>query len=103
MRYTIYQIKRPTSDSEREIYRKYAFTPLEWVDKVDLNRYTEVWTGKTNDSENVYEILEHLFTVFNINRPENFHGHSLSVSDIIEINNKYYYCDSIGWVEIEFN
>ena len=99
MKYTIYQIKHPTSDSERELYCKYAFTPLECVDKIDLNRYAEVWTDVI-DGDNVYDILENLWVKFNMIHPENFHGHSLSISDIVKIDNKYYYCDSIGWKEI---
>ena len=38
--------------------------------------------------------------MLNINHPINYKGHSLSVSDICEIDNKYYFCDSFGWKEI---
>ena len=31
-------------------------------------------------------ILEGLYTRFNLNRPDDFHGHSLSVSDVIALN-----------------
>ena len=42
----------------------------------------------------------------NINRPSDFTGHSLSVSDIVEIvrkdETKYYYCDDFGWTDITY-
>ena len=45
------------------------------------------------------EILEEIFTLLNVNHPEDYTGHSLSVSDIVVLNDKKYYCDSYGWVE----
>ena len=48
--------------------------------------------------------LEDIFERFNINRPNDFHGHSLSVSDVIVINRtaetKAYYVDSFGFEEL---
>ena len=48
--------------------------------------------------------LDDIFERFNINRPNDFHGHSLSVSDVIVINRtaetKAYYVDSFGFEEI---
>lgn len=32
--------------------------------------------------------------------PADFKGHSLSVSDIVEIEDKLYYCEDIGWIQI---
>ena len=56
------------------------------------------------DSDN----LEAIYAEFNIDRPEDFKGHSLSVSDVLVINRdgtpKCYYVDSIGFKEIpDFN
>ena len=48
--------------------------------------------------------LDDIFERFNINRPNDFHGHSLSVSDVIVINRtaetKAYYVDSFGFEEL---
>ena len=45
-----------------------------------------------------------IFERFNINRPDDFHGHSLSVSDVIVINRttetKAFYVDSFGFEEL---
>ncbi len=48
--------------------------------------------------------LENIFERFNIDRPEDFRGHSLSVSDVIVINRgaeiTAYYVDSFGFQEL---
>ena len=50
------------------------------------------------------EILEELFQMFNLSRPQDFEGHSLSVSDVIALkrNGKVsvHYVDSIGFKEL---
>lgn len=58
------------------------------------------------------ELLEHLFTRFNTNQPENFAGHSLSVSDLVmiierdEFTNTFtreiWQCKNVGWEKVEF-
>ena len=49
-------------------------------------------------------ILEGLYTRFNLNRPDDFHGHSLSVSDVIALNlngkMECYYTDSFGFYKL---
>ena len=55
--------------------------------------------------------LDYIFETFNRNHrelglsceatPEDFHGHSMSVSDIIEYpDGRLWFCDSLGWKEI---
>lgn len=48
-----------------------------------------------------YEILELIFERFNIHHPDDFKGHSLSTCDIVQLDDKYYMCNSIGWKEVE--
>ena len=47
------------------------------------------------------------FALYNWIPPSDYTGRSLSVSDVIEIvrkeGSKYYYCDCLGWKEIEQN
>ena len=56
-------------------------------------------SGKTH-----LEICEIIFHIFNMRRPEDFKGHSLSVSDVIEIRTRgrsyFYYCDIYGFVRV---
>ena len=48
--------------------------------------------------------LDGLFEKFNLHRPYDFKGHSMSVSDVVAIreddNWRWYYCDSFGWEDI---
>ena len=100
MKYTILQIPFPKTKAEEATYLKYAFTPLDRVDEVKAKNYREVYSGDI-DGEGVYVILENLFRMFNMSHPEDFHGHSLSVSDVVNLDGKHYYCDSFGWEEVE--
>lgn len=58
-----------------------------------------------DDTKTATEICEIIFCVFNMRRPADFEGHSLSMSDIIEldtgISQRLYYCDMCGWVRIK--
>lgn len=95
--YKIYQIKEIEETS-------YAFHTWKYAASHDfsINDYKHVYSGEM-ESEN---ILEQIFMTFNIERPDDFFGHSLSVSDVVAL--KYYgddrwhwfYCDAIGWKEI---
>ena len=50
------------------------------------------------------EVLEELFQMFNLSRPQDFEGHSLSVSDVIALKRNgevsVHYVDSIGFKEL---
>lgn len=95
MNYTIYQIK----DIEN---CGYAFRHYDTAKKIGLKLadYKSVYSGTVKTKEDTYETLEDLFRIFNIDRPEDFKGHSLSVSDIIELEGEYYYCDFIGFEKL---
>ena len=41
-----------------------------------------------------------LFYIFNMERPDDFRGHSLSVSDVVEMPDGFWYCDAFGWKEL---
>ena len=85
MKYTIYQPKNPT-------FR---------VDSEEVNYFTDefknVYEGTTEkDKETDGQILEKLFRIFNLERRHDFHGHSLSVGDIVVLNKQTYICDVFG-------
>lgn len=46
-------------------------------------------------SGNLGEKLEALFEKFNHDRPEDFNGHSLSVSDVVVLEDKACYADAV--------
>ena len=94
MKYKIKQIK----DVENCAY---AFKHYEWAKNViDLNDYEVVYEGEL-DCPEMPNALEELFEIFNNKRPKDFERRSMSISDIVEIDGKNYYCDFVGWVELK--
>lgn len=67
---------------------------------VDSRNYKSVYTGILRENED----LEDLFEKFNVDHPEDFHGRSMSVSDVIVITedsiSRAYYVDSFGFKEV---
>ena len=66
--------------------------------------YAAVYTRELSPDDDTQRILENLYGMFNTNRPADFTGHSLSVSDIIALKQNgvvsYHYCDSFGFQEL---
>ena len=94
MKYKIKQIK----DVENCAY---AFKHYEWAKNVlDLNDYEVVYEGELDYPE-MPNALEELFEIFNNRRPEDFERRSMSISDVVEIDGKNYYCDFVGWEELK--
>ncbi len=97
-RYGIFQLK---SD---EKLRDYRFVSADTLKKhslyVDRENYNGVYRGRLKESET----LEDIYQRFNIDQPEDFRGHSLSVSDIICIKNNgtttAYYVDKVGFTKV---
>ena len=85
-----------------------SFMPWFWVkDKFSFADYEMVYDANVTVDNQEY-LLDSLFSKFNINRPEDFTGHSLSVSDIIKVygygengEDEYYFCDAMGWQKVE--
>lgn len=82
------------------------FMPYEFVEKSgkkpEFANYDKVYEGNAADlSGNLGEKLESLFEKFNHDRPEDFEGHSLSVSDVVVLEDKACYVDVIGFRYLE--
>ena len=101
MKYQIYQLdlKNEIVRESRKIYESWDFLE-KYCGGIDFSLYQKIYEGE-EEGENDFDILEKLFTKFNINHPQDFSGHSMSVSDVVILNGKKYYCDSIGWKEIK--
>ena len=81
MKYKIKQIK----DAEN---CEYTFEHYNWCkDKISLDDYEVVYEGELDYPE-MPDALEELFDIFNIRRPNDFEGRSMSVSDIVEVDGK---------------
>ena len=90
-----------------EEYHGIRFEGMEQLKKdgVQLNKedYELVYEGEVGEFRG-NATLEALFAQFNTNHPEDFRGHSLSVSDVIVISvdgkDTAYFCDSFGFTEM---
>lgn len=91
-----YQLLHLKADKMREL----SFLPYN-EEKFDLNNYKVVYEGQIESDCSTIEILEHLYERFNISKPADYNGHSLSVSDVVVLDNVAYYCDSFGWERIK--
>ena len=95
----IYQLKNEAPD---ELHFA-SFDELKNDPSAD--HYNAIYTQPLYDGGSKNEVLEKVFEQFNIRRPSDFFGHSLSVSDIVAIKRgpdvTYHYCDSFGFKELE--
>ena len=100
--YAIYQQKR--DDSTADI----RFMNSEYLQKKGIEpqyeNYELVYTGALTKDGSQIEKLEDLYRIFNVEHPQDFVGHSLSVSDIVALKQagvvSYHYVDSIGYKEL---
>lgn len=67
----------------------------------DKDNYKIAYDGEIESND-----LEEIYTKFNLNHPHGFTGHSLSISDVIELyddnGSEFYYVDRFGFKEIDF-
>ena len=85
----------------------------------NLDDYRVIYEGEVNEQEfspaiypELYDshdltgadIADACFLKFNMYKPLDFCGHSLSVSDVVQVSFRdstiYYYCDHLGWARI---
>lgn len=104
MNIKIYQINI-SRDKDRVI-----FEPLDCLEKrqgspvVNSKIYDLIFAGRVDCGS-----LGDVFAMFNLRHPAGFKGHSLSVSDVIEVisdatgNSTFHYCDSVGFSGVEFH
>ena len=104
MKYIIYQLK----DLAKSKYGLRSWN-IAKENNFSIQDYEKVYTGsievENNCDDSIGSVLEKLFAEFNISRPEDFNGHSLSMSDVIALelandNYAYYYCDTVGWKSV---
>jgi hypothetical protein len=98
----IYQIQLETFEANRDL--GYLFLGWRFAkDVFNLDDYKLVYhmgysTRYTKDED----ILEDIWVMFNREErtPANYIGRSLSVSDVVGIDGRLYFCDSVGWKRI---
>ena len=83
------------------------FTGLDLINRMKIkltrDKYETVYDGEIEECKSDTETLEQIYMMFNIGKkPDGFNGRSLSVSDIVKLGDKFYFCDSFGFIEINF-
>lgn len=101
--FLIYQLKQGSE------IRDFRFEPLERIKAsgmaVERGRYNHIYTGalEPGDKPDI-KTLEGIFERFNIDRPADFAGHSLSMSDVVVLrcdgNATAHYADRFGFAEV---
>ena len=93
--FEIYQIRRvdETRDVRFEPYERLLKSGL----KPDFKTYDKMYEADVSmlSGKSTGEKLESAFYVFNQERPEDFKGHSLSVSDVVMLDDTACYVDSV--------
>ena len=95
----VWQLKRSADVSMRFIEYKQM---VEKFGEPNCANYEPVFDGNlgTND-------LEEIYTRCNMQHPPDYHGHSMSMSDVVELydasGSEFYYCDRVGFRPIRFD
>lgn len=101
--YAIFQLREDIKDNARRSYTYYSLLQEKGMEP-EIERYKLVYRDAFSASDNISEQLEELYEKFNLNRPEDFTGHSMSVRDIValKIDGKVscHFVDSVGFKEL---
>ena len=101
MKYTILQLDDHNPDvvKDRKLFEPWNI--LNRHSKFDISQYKKVYEGEVQEEKDILHTLESIFEKFNLQHPSDFHGHSLSVSDVVVLDGVSYYCDSYDWINTE--
>jgi len=89
----VYQIEQE-KDHQNVKFMDYEFT--EKHGGIDPAAYKCVFDGNVDT-----ESPEGIFTLLNTKAPVGFNGHALSISDILEIEDCFHFCDSFGFRKLD--
>ena len=98
--FEIYQIK---SGEENRDIRFISLNDLaDQGLKPDFSNYEKMYDGNLSmldlhSGNSIGDRLEAIFEKFNMDRPDDFMGHALSVSDVVVMKGKSYYVDELGF------
>ena len=101
--YAILQLRHidETRDERFESYERLRQAGKE----ADIDHYEVIYTAPLLPYTDQNVMLENLYEKFNVGRPEDFYGHSLSVSDVVMLRQNgivsAHYVDSVGFTPLE--
>lgn len=102
MNIKIYQINFDR-DVKHLAFMSYERTQrLQGSKDISSELYDKVYEGNVTAKD-----LEDVYRIFNMEHPSDFRGHSLSVSDVVQVCGNdplrgFHFCDSFGFVSIDF-
>ncbi|MCL2053009.1 MAG: YodL domain-containing protein [Oscillospiraceae bacterium] len=98
--YSIYQV----NDDNKDL----RFATLKSLGEREVNfaDYDLVYSAEITANGRIKaQVLEDIYTAFNVEHPADFKGRSLSISDVVVMENDgeqtAHYCDNIGFFEVE--
>lgn len=98
----IYQINLSRDDDRIAFLGHSQLERFQESAEVNSGIYDKVFEGAVEA-----DTLEGVYQMFNCDCPDDFRGHLLSVSDVVEIvgdkDAGFYFCDSIGFQRVEFD
>lgn len=104
MEVKIYQINMERDENRVCFMGVDSLPRFQGTGQIDSSIYDLVFAGDVPCSD-----LEGVYRMFNIDHPDGYTGRSLSVSDVVQIQNGstdapcFHYCDSIGFKEVQFD
>lgn len=102
--YAILQLREDVDDNIPLMFANYSYLQKKEMEP-EIDRYEVVYHGFISMSEDVNRQLEDLYVKFNIDHPDDFRGHSMSVSDIVALKVvgevSFHYVDSVGFQKLE--
>ena len=100
----IYQINRTRDVDRIKFLGLDNLKDFRGIQDINSRIYDMVYQGSVEAGD-----LEDVYRMFNTEHPLDFEGHSLSVSDVVEVvegpgmSPGFYFCDCIGFQRVEFN
>jgi hypothetical protein len=95
----IYQLLQPNDELFLEIMTSFSRE----FNSTDLGKYMLVYYGTLEWSAelSIYDVCECLMSKFNVDFPDDYHGRSMSVGDMLIIDGHMILCKSSGWQVIQ--
>lgn len=104
MKIRIYQINSDRDENRMMFLSHDRLERFQGSPEVDSKIYDKVYDKEVDCSN-----LEEVYTLLNIDHPEDYRGRSLSVSDVVEVYESdaipqgFYFCDSFGFKQVTFH
>lgn len=103
MNVTIYRVKRGINEDNDALFLDFEHIKKkipnikqqfrDYYDKVDEFALNALYMTDA-------QVLNNIYNMFNQNHSEDFNDHSLSVSDIVILEDRMYFLDSFRWIEL---